>query len=73
MGVKIGDVIALKMSKKEKTYLKKQGELIKNKTDVPAWLSIDTEKMEAKVVGLPNRSDVGGSVDAQLMVEYYSK
>lgn len=73
MGVQVGDIIALKASKKEKTYLKTQSELLKNKTDVPAWLSIDTDKMEAKVVALPSRSDVSSNVDAQLVVEYYSK
>lgn len=73
MGVKVGDVITLKANKKDKTYLKTQSELLKNKTDVPAWLSIDTEKMEAKVVALPSRSDSGSNVDAQLVVEYYSK
>jgi ribosomal protein S4 len=73
MGVKVGDVITLKANKKEKTYLKTQSELLRNKTDVPAWLFIDTDKMEAKVVALPNRSDASNNVDAQLVVEYYSK
>jgi ribosomal protein S4 len=66
-------VITLKANKKEKTYLKTQSELLRNKTDVPAWLFIDTDKMEAKVVALPNRSDASNNVDAQLVVEYYSK
>lgn len=73
MGVRVGDVITLKANKKRTNFYKTQSELLKNKTDIPAWLSMDTDKMEAKVVSLPNRSDVGNNVDAQLVVEYYSK
>ncbi len=73
MGVRVGDVITLKANKKGTNFYKTQSELLKNKTDIPAWLSMDTDKMEAKVVSLPNRSDVGNNVDAQLVVEYYSK
>ncbi len=73
MAVKVGDVISLKGAKQEKNYLKVQADILKNKKDVPEWLSLDLEKLEAKVVGLPSRSDIGVNVDPQLVVEYYSK
>ncbi len=73
MEVKIGDVIALKKSKKEKTYFKNLEETLKNKKDVPHWLELDAEKQVGKVIALPNRQDVGVQVDAQMVVEYYSK
>lgn len=71
--VKIGDVIALKASKEEKTVTKNRMEVLKNKNDVPHWLALDAEKLEGKVLALPSREDVGISVDAQMVVEYYSK
>jgi len=71
--VKVGDIIALKTTKKDKTYFKNLLETLKNKKDVPHWLELDTEKMTGKVVALPNRQDVGVQVDAQMVVEYYSK
>ncbi len=70
---KVGDVIALKDSKEEKTLTKNRIELLKNKKDVPHWLSLDVDKLEGKVLALPSREDVGISVDAQMVVEYYSK
>ncbi|MFA9262650.1 MAG: 30S ribosomal protein S4 [Undibacterium sp.] len=71
--MKVGDVIVLKASKEEKTLTKNRIELLKNKKDVPHWLSLDVDKLEGKVLALPSREDVGISVDAQMVVEYYSK
>lgn len=70
---KVGDVIALKASKEEKTLTKNRIEILKNKKDVPHWLALDADKLEGKVLALPSREDVGISVDAQMVVEYYSK
>jgi len=70
---KIGDVIALKASKEEKTLTKNRIEVLKNKNDVPHWLALDADKLEGRVLALPSREDVGISVDAQMVVEYYSK
>lgn len=69
----VGDVIAIKPSKENKGLLKTQQEILKNKKDVPHWLSLDAEKLEGKVVARPTREDVGVGVDAQMVVEYYSK
>jgi small subunit ribosomal protein S4 len=71
--IRIGDVIALKVNKKGKEYFKTLNETIRNKKDTPTWLSLDTEKMEGKVLALPSRESVGINVDPQLVVEYYSK
>ncbi len=71
--VKVGDVIALKDTKENKIVTKNRVEVLKNKNDVPHWLALDAEKLEGKVIALPSREDVGISVDAQMVVEYYSK
>ncbi len=71
--VRIGDVIALKASKEQKMVTKNRLEILKNKNDVPHWLALDAEKLTGKVLALPSREDVGISVDAQMVVEYYSK
>lgn len=69
----VGDVIVLKAIKKEKNYFKNIVETLKNKKDVPHWLELDSDKLAGKVLALPNREDVGVQVDAQMVVEYYSK
>lgn len=71
--VKVGDVVAVRTLKKEKTYIKNQIESLKNKKDVPTWLDLDASKLEGKVVSTPSRESVGISVDPQIVVEYYSK
>lgn len=71
--VKVGDVVAVRALKKEKTYMKNQIETLKNKKDVPTWLDLDASKLEGKVVALPTRESVGINVDPQIVVEYYSK
>ncbi|MBI2439160.1 MAG: 30S ribosomal protein S4 [Candidatus Moranbacteria bacterium] len=71
--VRVGDVIVLKENKKEKQFFKTQSEILKNKKDVPHWLELDAEKLSGKVLAMPGRDDVGVRVDAQMVVEYYSK
>ncbi len=71
--VKVGQTIGIKSSKKEKPYFKKLNEALKNKKDFPAWINFDYKKTEGKIVSLPRRDDIGINVDAQVVVEYYSK
>jgi small subunit ribosomal protein S4 len=71
--VKMGDVIALKDTKKNKTYFTQIQENLKNKNNVPHWLTMNGAAFEASVIAMPTREDVGVSVDPQMVVEYYSK
>jgi len=71
--VRVNDMIVLKQNKKIKQFFKNQEEILKNKKDVPHWLVLDVEKQTGKVLALPARDDVGVRVDAQMVVEYYSK
>lgn len=69
--VKAGDVISI--NKAEKTYFKNLEPTIKNKKDFPSWIRFDVSKMEATVTNAPSRDDIGVNVDAQVVVEYYSR
>ena len=71
--VHIGDVIRLKDTKREKTYVKNRLEILKEKKDVPTWLELNADTLEGKVVALPRRDDIGVNVNPQMVVEYYSK
>lgn len=71
--MKVGDTVVLKQNKKEKQFFKNQEEILKNKKDVPHWLELDAEKRTGKVLALPTREDIGVRVDAQMVVEYYSR
>ena len=39
----------------------------------PAWVAVDYEKLEGKVVTAPKREDLDFDVQENLIVEWYSK
>jgi len=71
--VKVGQIISISQRKMKKNYVNNLVPVIKNKKDFPAWLSFDGQKLEGKVISLPGKNDTGINVDAQVIVEYYSR
>jgi len=71
--VKIGDIISINSTKTDKKYFNSITEAIKTRKDFPTWISFDVSKMEAKVTNIPSRDEIGINVDAQIVVEYYSR
>jgi small subunit ribosomal protein S4 len=71
--VRVGDVIRVKDTKKQKAYWKNLEETLKYKKDVPTWLTLDAKELTGSVTSMPKREDMGASLDAQMVVEYYSK
>ncbi len=70
--VKEGDVIAVKDKTKQSEKMKAIVETC-GARPVPAWLEMNKETLEAKVVRLPGRDDVDVDIQELLIVEYYSK
>ena len=66
------DVLAFKEKSMSHEELKAIVEFHKSK-EVPGWLEVDREKMEAKVLEFPKREDVTMPVEEHLVVELYSK
>ena len=71
--VKVGQVVSMRESKKEKNYFKNIEQTLQNKQDFPAWISFNPQKLEGTIVSLPVRDDIGINIDAQVVVEYYSR
>jgi small subunit ribosomal protein S4 len=71
--IKIGQTVGINSPKKDKNYFKNLDQILKNKKDFPVWLNFDAGKKEATVVAMPERKDIGINVDAQVIVEYYSR
>ena len=70
--VKTGDVIAV--SSKAKDLLPIKEALISSESmAVPGWLEVDIEKLRGTVLQLPTRDQIDLDIDAQLIVELYSK
>ena len=70
--VKVGDVIKVADSRKDNNAVKFTVESTKAKT-VPAWIEMDKEKLEAKILRLPTREEVDLDVQENLIIELYSK
>ena len=70
--VKAGDVIAV--APKAKDLLPIKEALISSEhMAVPAWLEVDIEKLQGTVLQVPVRDQIDLEIDAQLIVELYSK
>ena len=42
-------------------------------THVPGFVELNTEKMEGKLVRLPERSELNQEINESLIVEYYNR
>ena len=68
--VKVGDVIKVK----EKSQSSPKFKVIKEmQVGVPAWLSVDRDKLEGKVLADPTRDQIDTPIEERLIVELYSK
>lgn len=70
--VKVGDSMKIIDSEGLLKRIKDNIELTKER-GLPKWLEVDPNNLEAKVVKLPERDDVGFPIQEQLIVELYSK
>ena len=68
--VKSDDVITIKASSSASDVVRNATELT---SGVPAWLQADHDSLTAKVLRLPERSEISAPVEEQLIVELYSK
>lgn len=68
--VKPGDVIKVKEKSQSSPKFKEIKEM---QVGVPAWLSVDREKMEGKVLADPTRDQIDTPIEERLIVELYSK
>jgi small subunit ribosomal protein S4 len=68
--VKPDDVIAFKTGSSAADVVRDATELT---SGVPAWLQADHDSLTAKVLRLPERSEISAPVEEQLIVELYSK
>jgi small subunit ribosomal protein S4 len=70
--VRVGDVVAIHDSSKDVDRIKNALDAGEQRVIAP-WLSVDKEKMTAKVLGQPGRDDIDQTIQEQLIVEFYSR
>ena len=70
--VKPGDKIEPRQKEATINRVKAKLELVQD-LQVPEWLSLDRNKLQAEIVRFPTKADAGLPVEEQLIVELYSK
>lgn len=70
--VKEGDAIEIKAKEKLKKKIQDDIELSKER-GIPVWLEVDHTSLKGRVKRLPTKEDIGEAIQAQLIVELYSK
>ncbi len=70
--VRPGDLVSVTAKSKDLLVIKSA--LVSNeRVQVPAWLEVDIEKLQASVLDLPTRDQIDLDINEQLIVELYSK
>jgi small subunit ribosomal protein S4 len=67
-----GDVIAVREGSAKLTYFKDLSEYAEKRT-APSWLNRDVKGMAGTFSRMPERAEIDGNLDEQLIVEYYSR
>jgi small subunit ribosomal protein S4 len=72
MLLKPGDVVAVVESSRKTTFFKEDIDLAEKRPSA-MWLERDLPSLSGRVLRLPERAEIEGNLDEQLIVEYYSR
>lgn len=67
-----GDTITVRDGSSKLSYFKELPAFVE-KRNSPGWLNRDITNMSGSVARMPERAEIDGSLDEQLIVEYYSR
>ena len=72
MQVNAGDTVQVREGSRETTYFKELVDLAE-KRNFPSWLTRDLKSLTGTVQRLPERAEIDGNLNEQLIVEFYSR
>ncbi len=72
MLVSENDVVSVRDGSRKRTYFKELPSMAEGK-NIPAWLVRDLNNLSGSVLRLPERAEIDGNLNEQLIVEYYSR
>ena len=70
--IKVGDVIAVREIAKKQTRIS-EALTLAEQIGMPAWVSVDKNKLEGTFKQVPDRSDVAQEINESMIVELYSR
>lgn len=68
--VKVGDVVSVREKSQNLTIIKTN---LESMTHVPGFVELNADKLEGKLVRLPERLELNQSINEALIVEYYNR
>ena len=71
-GISVDDVISVKESSKTNAFFRNLREEAEGRT-VPTWLARDLTNLTGRMLRTPERSEIDGKLNDQLIVDYYSR
>jgi small subunit ribosomal protein S4 len=72
MLLKIGDSVSVRQNSRETTFFKALPDYAE-KRNCAVWLDRDLKSLSGRILRLPERSEIDGSLNEQLIVEFYSR
>ena len=70
MELKAGDVVSVKAKSQSSPKFNELKEMI---ITTPAWIDLDLDKFEGKIVRTPERADIDLPIEEHYIVEFYSR
>ena len=67
-----GDTVEVKETSTKRTYFKTLRQSEETRTP-PAWVDANINNLAGRVIRLPERAEIDGNLNEQLIVEYYSR
>lgn len=68
-----GDVISVRDGSRKRVYFKELSQNLEGGSAIPMWLERDEKKLSGSMLRKPERSEIDGNLNEQLIVEYYSR
>ncbi|MBN2388983.1 MAG: 30S ribosomal protein S4 [Anaerolineales bacterium] len=72
MTLRVGDVVAVRSGSNDRPFFKELPDLAEAR-NIPAWLERDVKQLTGSILRMPERAEIDGSLNEQLIVEYYSR
>jgi small subunit ribosomal protein S4 len=72
MILRVGDIVSVRESSRKSEYFKVLPD-VAEKRNCALWLDRDVKSITGRVLRLPERSEIDGNLNEQLIVEYYSR
>lgn len=70
--VKAGDVVTIREEAKKQVRIQ-EALALATQIGLPSWVAVDTSKLEGTFKNVPERAELYGDINEQLVVEFYSK